>query len=122
MKTDALKNHPHDEFDFCPFDARNPQPACILINDFQSKTPIFDRASVFQINSPFKKTVQRKAKRAVIVLFVSGIIEKIMPFFRTWSDVVDISDWSGVANAFMLSGGICLIAAGVWLISSGAAA
>jgi hypothetical protein len=88
MKIGALTTHLGHDLDFRPFGNSDVGPACVLINNFQSNTSLFDGANLF--HPAFKQLLQLKRKSAVVMLFVSDIIGSVMPFFRTWSSVVDV--------------------------------
>jgi hypothetical protein len=83
MKVDALARHKADEFNFVNFgDAET--PAAILINSLNShRVRIGPGSALFS-------SLEKKAKTAVVMLFVGDIFPASIPVLRAWSSLVDI--------------------------------
>jgi len=83
LKIDTLVRHKSDEFEFRSFgDAET--PAAILINSLNSHSVSIGAGSALF------SSLEKKAKTAVIMLFVGDIFPGSMPVLREWSSLVDI--------------------------------
>ncbi len=83
MKIDALARHKADEFDFVNFGEAE-TPTAILINSLNSH-----RVSIGPGSALFS-SVEKKARTAVVMLFVGDVFPASIPVLRAWSSLVDV--------------------------------